>query len=268
MVVRQIIQELEKNLDRTEAFLILEHVLNMSKNEILIHLDNKVNDDEEKLINNIVERRLAKEPLQYVIHAQYFFGNKFYVNENVLIPRADTEILVEEVLRLANNSNKILDLCTGSGCIAISLKKANNNLEVIASDISKKALTVAMLNAQLNRAKVNFLQSDLFENINEKFDIIVSNPPYIRTSDICKLQDEVKFEPHIALDGGNEGLDYYIEIIEKAKKYLLENGLIALEIGYNQANEVSEILKENGYKNIRVIKDYGNNDRVVIAKTM
>ena len=259
-------QELEKSLDRTEIFLILEYVLNKSKNEILMHLDDKISDNEEKMINNILKRRLNKEPLQYIIHTQYFFGNKFYVNENVLIPRADTEILVEEVLKLTNDSNKILDLCTGSGCIAISLKKANNSLEVTASDLSQNALTIAILNAQLNDAKVSFIKSDLFDNINEKFDIIVSNPPYIKTSDICDLQDEVKFEPHIALDGGISGLDYYIEIIEKAKKHLQENGLIALEIGYNQANEVSEILKENGYKDIRVVKDYGNNDRVVIAK--
>ena len=268
MVIGDIIKELQSYLDRTEIFVILEFVLDKNKTEILTNLETCVNDDDKEKIFKMARRRVNKEPLQYITHNQYFFGNKFYVNENVLIPRADTEILVEEVLKSVTGNENILDLCTGSGCIAISLKKANEALNVSASDISTNALTVAMINAKINNADVNFVKSDLFDNINKKYDIIVSNPPYIKKCDMKILQEEVKHEPILALDGGNSGLEYYEKIIEQAKKYLTDKGVIALEIGYNQAEDVSNLLIKNNYADIKVIKDYGNNDRAIIAKAI
>jgi release factor glutamine methyltransferase len=150
----------------------------------------------------------------------------------------------------------------------VSLKKANENIDVTASDISAGALTIAMLNAKINNVDIDFIKSDLFEKINEKYDVIISNPPYIKTEEINGLQSEVKYEPYSALDGGEDGLKFYKEIINKSKKHLSQEGVLALEIGYNQAEEVTKILQENNFKNIRVIKDYGNNDRVVIANAI
>ena len=266
MVIGEIIKELEEEIDRNETFIILEHILGKPKIKILTDLDYELTELEERKVREIIERRISKEPLQYITNEQFFFGNKFYVNENVLIPRADTEILVEEVLKLSKDSDKILDLCTGSGCIAISLKKANLKLDITASDISEKALIVAMINAKINNVKINFIKSDLFNEITQKFDIIVSNPPYIETSVINNLQDEVKKEPILALDGGEDGLDFYKKIISEAKERLNKKGLIALEIGYNQAEKVKELLLSSEFDDIQVIKDYGNNDRIVIAR--
>lgn len=265
MVISEMIKNLEKSLDRNEIFIILEYVLDKTKATILTELNYELKDCEKEKIMKIAQRRENKEPLQYIVHNQYFYGNKFYVDENVLIPRADTEILVEEVLKKLTAESKVLDLCTGSGCIAVSLKKAKNTIDVTASDISSNALTIAMINAKINNVNVNFVKSDLFANINQKYDIIVSNPPYIKKADMDCLQEEVKCEPALALDGGNDGLDFYKQIILNAKSYLNKNGAVALEIGYNQAEEVKNILEENNYKNIKIIKDYGNNDRVVIG---
>jgi len=265
MVISEMIKNLEKSLDRNEIFIILEYVLDKTKATILTELNYELKDSEKEKIMKIAQRRENKEPLQYIVHNQYFYGNKFYVDENVLIPRADTEILVEEVLKKLTAESKVLDLCTGSGCIAVSLKKAKNTIDVTASDISSNALTIAMINAKINNVNVNFVKSDLFANINQKYDIIVSNPPYIKKADMDCLQEEVKCEPALALDGGSDGLDFYKQIILNAKSYLNKNGAVALEIGYNQAEEVKNILEENNYKNIKIIKDYGNNDRVVIG---
>ena len=170
----------------------------------------------------------------------------FIVNKNVLIPREDTEILVLEALK--QGKTKILDLCTGSGCIAISLAKYLNNAQVDASDISTRALSVAKKNAKLNDVNVNFIHSDLFESINEKYDLIISNPPYIRKSDIKNLQLEVKKEPMRALDGGESGLDFYERIINESVNFLNRKGIIMFEIGYDQAKDVSSLLKKNNFR--------------------
>ena len=188
-----------------------------------------------------------------------------------------TEITMttEEAIKLANenkkaiqNELKILDMCSGSGCIGISLAKYIANCSVVAVDISDKALKVAKENAKLNDVEIQAIRSDLFEKLdtNTKYDIIVSNPPYIRSDEILTLQQEVKNEPILALDGGEDGLDMYRKIIANAKTYLCTNGYLALEIGYDQASDVTKILEDNMYKEIKVVKDLSNNDRVVVAK--
>lgn len=250
-------------IDRHEATVILEFVMQKDRNWILINQNTELSKEEEGRVNEILDQRKNNIPLQYILGKTYFMGLEFKVNENVLIPQPDTEILVEQVLNNSNGKETILDLCTGSGCIAISLKKQLINCEITASDISEKALEMAMINAKINNVKINFKKSNLFENFVDKFDIIVSNPPYIATDIISTLSKEVQHEPFLALDGGKDGLDFYRRIIKLSRDYLKENGKIFLEIGYDQAEEVRKIFEKNKYKNIKIIKDYGGNDRVV-----
>jgi len=249
--------------DRHEAADILEFVTQKDRNWILLNQNTELSQDEEERVKDILEQRKNNIPLQYIVGKAYFMGLEFKVNKDVLIPQPDTEILVEQVLNTASGKEKILDLCTGSGCIAISLKKHLANCEITASDISEEALEVAKNNAELNNVKINLKKSNLFENFVEKFDIIVSNPPYIATTVIATLSKEVQNEPVLALDGGVDGLDFYRKIIVLSQKYLNENGKIFLEIGYDQAEQVKKLFIENKYKNIEIIKDYGGNDRVV-----
>lgn len=252
--------------------LLLSNVLGVSKEYLLIHDEEEIPEDKVKEFFLKIERLGKNEPIQYIINSQEFMGFDFYVDKNVLIPQPDTEILVEEVIKIAKKLNeskiKILDMCTGSGAIAVSLSKLIENVDIIASDISEVALKVAIKNARENKTKIDFIKSDLFENFpkESKFDIIVANPPYIKSNIIKNLPDEVKNEPILALDGGEDGLIFYKKISESAKIFLKENGYIAFEIGYDQKIEVEKILKEYGYKNIYSKKDFGGNDRVVIAQ--
>lgn len=220
-------------------------------------------------ILNYISLRLEHIPLGYIFGKTNFYGYDFKVTKDVLIPRLDTEILIEKVIKDIKGMKKIpkvLDLCTGSGIIAIVLSKETNT-EIIASDISRRALEVARENAKQNVADIKFVQSDLFENlVGEKFDIIVSNPPYIESCEIKKLDSEVRDnEPHLALDGGVDGLDYYRKIIKQAPNFLQKFGKLYFEIGYNQAESVSKLMLKN-FKNIEVIKDYEGNDRVVLGE--
>lgn len=246
--------------------LLLSYLLNKNKEYLIIHDEEEIQKEIEEKFFYYLEKLKNNYPIQYVIKKQEFMGFEFFVNENVLIPQPDTEILVEEILMLINDGNKILDLCTGSGAIGISIAKLKENVQIYLSDISEKALEVAKKNSEKLDVKTNIIKSNLFENINEKFDIIVSNPPYIETEVIKTLHKEVQKEPILALDGGNDGLDFYRQIAKDAKNYLIENGIIALEIGYNQKLAVIKILEKEGYKNIYSKEDYGNNDRIVVAR--
>ena len=261
--------------------LLLEHVLDMTKTELLLRYNQIVNEDTENRVNKSVLDIVNGKPIQYIINKQEFMGLEFYVDENVLIPQPDTEILVEEAIKKINeiyekdskNEIKILDLCTGSGAIAISIytyiqkqieqgKMKDLKVEIVATDISEKAIEVAKRNARTHNANIKFIVSDMFENINEtEFDLIVSNPPYIETKTIHTLSKEVQNEPHIALDGGEDGLDLYRIIAKQGFKYLNNKGCILLEIGYNQKESVIQLFKE--YENIVCLKDFSGNNRLL-----
>lgn len=247
--------------------LLISSVLNKDKEYIITHGEEEIDSLKVEEIYNKIKKLEEHIPIQYITNKQEFMKLKFFVNENVLIPRSDTEILVEEIIENYKNKEvKILDLCTGSGCIAISLKKYIENSKIYAVDISKDALKVAKQNAINNGVDIKFIESDIFKNINEeKFDIIVSNPPYIKTEVINKLDKEVKKEPFIALDGGKDGLYFYKKIIEEGYKFLNENGKIFFEIGYDQKDEIINIIKnDTRYEVVKTKKDLGNNDRVIV----
>ena len=257
----------------TKISILLQYLLSMSKTEIMLHENMELDETQKEEIFKRVEEIIEGKPIQYITHHQEFMGLDFYVDENVLIPQPDTEILVEEALHMINRKNeniRILDLCTGSGAIAVSIENYaldRNIIKIYASDICAEALEIARKNAILNNEETNirFIKSNMFENINDKFDIIVSNPPYIETQTIANLSKEVQNEPHIALDGGEDGLDFYRIIAKEAKKHLNRNGWILLEIGYNQKESVSNLLQEEKYENITCIKDLNGNDRVIMA---
>lgn len=255
--------------------LLAEHILNLNKYELVINHTQEVDDFKFNEFKNGLEKIKNNTPIQYITNNQEFMKMNFYVDENVLIPQPDTEILVEEVIKYYNehlnkSTVKILDLCTGSGAIAISLAKYIENCEIIASDISHKALQIAKLNAEKNivHKKISFIESNMFSNINiNDFDIIVSNPPYIESNTILTLNAEVQKEPKIALDGGIDGLDFYKIIINNGFNYLKNNGKLFLEIGYNQKNKLFELISKSEYFSEPIcVKDLSNNDRVIICK--
>lgn len=225
--------------------------------------------EELEKINEAVEKRINHVPLAYIFGKTNFYGFDFVVSSDVLIPRLDTEILVEKIIEEINSRSEavsILDIGTGSGAIAISVCK-ETGAKTTAVDVSEKALEIAKQNAKLNQVDITFIKSDLFENISDlKADIIVSNPPYIETAEIDKLMPEVKeFEPILALDGGESGLDFYERIINDAGRHLNPGGKLFFEIGYNQAESVSNLMKQK-FKNVEVIKDYLDNDRIVVGE--
>lgn len=257
---------------KLKARLLLQYVLDKPRQYIIVY-DNKEIDKQQQWQYFVNIEKLTKGiPLQHITHRQEFMKMDFFVDENVLIPRPDTEILVEEVIKIAQkyNSPRILDLCTGSGAIAISLKKFVPNVDITAVDISEKALEIAQKNAKKLETKINFLKSDLFDKLdNKKFDIIVSNPPYIRKDEIKKLSEEVQKEPKIALDGGEDGLDFYRIITEQAINYLKTGSFLCFEIGYNQKNDVIKIIEdEQNYKNTYCKKDLYGNDRIIITQVL
>lgn len=253
----------------TEAGLLLEIYLNVSKSDLLLNGDREPDVKAFEDLEKAVSERLTRRPLWYIVGKAPFMGLEFNVDERVLIPRADTEILVEEALRVLNDGSRILDMCTGSGCILLSLLKYSNDCKGMGVDLSEGALEVAKSNAALilgEEADVRFIQSDLFENVEGQFEMIVSNPPYI-ASDVCDtLMREVKdFEPRMALDGDKSGLVFYEKIIPEAKKKLTIGGNLLLEIGYDQGDAVRNLLEKEGFIEIQIIKDYAHLDRVASA---
>ena len=310
MKLQELIQNSKHELDSLnieeadiKLKILIEYVFKISKEKLILKYKDEINNKKVEEFRNLLKKLENGIPIQYIINNQEFMGLNFYVDEDVLIPQPDTEILVEEVIKycneLRNNESedketnkdykeniekepiinkedkninkktiKILDLCTGSGIIGISIYKYLENVEIYASDISQKALNIAEKNTNLNNAKINFINSDMFENIHIKdFDIIVSNPPYIESKVIESLSKEVQNEPKLALDGGEDGLKFYRCILENAKDYLRKNGAIFLEIGYDQKEKIEEILKSYKiYKETKCIKDFGGNNRVIIIK--
>lgn len=247
-----------------DAWLLFTSSFNMNKTEYLMHSEDEADTECEHVYFEKIGRRLNREPLQYIEGKTYFMGLEFDVDKNVLIPRFDTEILVENALKYIKKGSRVLDMCTGSGCIAISLSVFGDSI-VTGADISEAALNIAERNKKKNNAdRVTFVKSDMFEEINDKYDYIVSNPPYIATCDILKLETEVKDkEPVLALDGHEDGLFFYRILAKMSGNYLKDGGGIFLEIGYDQAESVASLLKENLFTDIKVIKDLNGLDRVV-----
>ena len=251
--------------------ILMQYVLKIDRNKLIINKNDNVDINKENEYKEYIEEIIKGKPVQYITNNQEFMRLNFYVDENVLIPQPDTEILVEEVIKSIDikENIEILDMCTGSGCIGISLAKNIENTKVTLVDISKEAIEIAKKNAIQNGVenKVTFIQSDMFENVKGKFDIIVSNPPYIKTDIIQALDKQVQNEPYIALDGGEDGLDFYKILINEAHKYLKKDGKIFLEIGYDQKQEIESLAKQSKhYKKIETIKDLSQNDRVIILE--
>lgn len=276
-------QELNKNEIEDSLLkvrILLTDILKQSKEYLVINNTKELSLQEEKEFKEKIEKLKSGYPIQYITNKQFFRNCEFYVDENVLIPQPDTEILVEEAIKILKekffqkNKINILDLCTGSGAIIVSLgkelEKISEKYNFYGTDISEKAIEIAQKNANSNNVNVKFYLGDLFEsiNVNEKFDLIVSNPPYIETNVIKTLSLEVQKEPIIALDGGITGLDFYKRIAKESKKFLTTKGYLILEIGYNQMEAVCSILKNNNFKIISRVKDYANNDRVIVANLM
>ena len=262
---------LKNGIDKEEVNIFFCEFFNCAVGQLL--LKEHISKIEKFKLNRVIKKRLKGCPIQKIFKRAYFYGNVFYVNNNVLCPRPETEILTEECINYINNvdaetsSNNIqvLDLCTGSGCIAITIKK-NTKTNVFASDISQKALKVASKNAKKIGANVVFIKSDMFKKIKQKYDVIISNPPYIPSQDTKNLDVEVKkYDPKLALDGGFDGLDFYRIIAEEGKKYLNKNGKIFLEVGINEAENVNELFSKNGF-DCYIKKDYNNIDRIVVGE--
>jgi hypothetical protein len=275
ILVRDIINKAQNTLEaagiadsQVDSWLLAEFVFGITRAKYYANMQMTVDGKSAEKYNELVNQRAGHIPLQHLVGTQEFMGLTFKVNENVLIPRQDTELLVENVADcLGNGERTVLDMCTGSGCIAVSIDRLSKDSKVTAVDISEKALEVAQENNRFNNANVTFIQSDLFTNVTGRYDIIVSNPPYIRTDEIPKLMEEVKsHEPVMALDGMEDGLYFYKKICNEASDYLNDNGKIFFEIGYDQGDDVSEILRQNRFCNIEVLKDLSGNDRVVIAR--
>lgn len=249
-----------------DAWYLLEYVCKIDRSYYYLHGADEMEMDQEQEYEVAIKKRAERVPLQYMTGTQEFMGLEFKVNSHVLIPRQDTETLVEEALKVLEPGMQVLDLCTGSGCIIISLLKFREGLEGTASDISKQALLVAKENAKQHQVEVELVTSDLFQSITGSYDLIISNPPYIPTHVIDGLMPEVKnFEPMEALDGREDGLYFYQEITRASVNFLNSNGYLYFEIGHDQGGQVAAIMEQNGYRNVRVVKDLAGNDRVVLG---
>ena len=250
---------------KIDAWLLLEMVCKIDRSFYYLHMEDEVAEEQLSEYEIALRKRAEHVPLQYIVGEAEFMGLKFKVNSNVLIPRQDTETLVEEALKVVKPGMKVLDMCTGSGCVLISILKNVHGTGGYGYDISKQAINVAKDNAKLNDVPAIFERSNLFEDVaDETFDVIVSNPPYIRSDEIPFLMPEVsEFEPHEALDGKEDGLFFYRKIIQESPDYLTDGGYLLFEIGYDQGWAVSSMMKEAGFEDVCVKKDLARNDRVV-----
>ena len=258
----------EEREARLDARLLLEHVCGTNLQTLLLDAERIVPCEEVARYRELLVRRSKREPLAYIVGRSDFMGLTFAVDHRVLIPEQDTENLIEEIMKETCDGDRILDLCTGSGCILLSLLHYSNGSTGVGTDLSRDALDVAQKNAERLslQDRCEWREGDLFEAVREgeKFDLIVSNPPYIRSAVIGGLAPEVKaHEPMMALDGGEDGLMFYKRIIPEACQYLVTGGMLYLEIGYDQAQEVTALMEEAGYYEVRTIRDYGGNDRIV-----
>jgi len=249
---------------KIDARLLLEYVCGTDSGDLYIKGDMQIASEKEELYKSLIAERGKHIPLQHLTGTQWFMGLEFIVNGNVLVPRPDTETLVETVLKDLHDGMSVLDMCTGSGCILLSLLHYSNDCTGVGADISDKALEVARANAEKLGIEASFVQSDLFTNIEGKFDVFVSNPPYIRTCEIEELMPEVRdHDPFIALNGHESGIYFYEKIINAVGEHLKIGSLVAFEIGCDQGKSVSELMINAGYNGVEVIKDYCGNDRVV-----
>ena len=246
-----------------DAWYLLEYAAHCTKNEYFLRPEKEVLPQEKQLYRTLIRKRSAHIPLQYLTGSQEFMGLSFFVDENVLIPRQDTEILVEEALRALGSGMRVLDVCTGSGCILLSLLKLCAGLEGTGTDLSEKALQVAGENARRLGVEASFVLGDLFEPVSGKYDCIVSNPPYIASREVDALMEEVRdHEPRMALDGGEDGLYFYRKIAAQSPKYLKDRGRIFLEIGFDQGEAVAGLLAP-AFDEVRIVQDLAGLDRVV-----
>ena len=252
---------------KLDAWYLLEYVTGISRASYFGDPKREVPKEQAESYREVILRRAGHIPLQHITGEQEFMGYTFLVNPDVLIPRQDTETLTEEALKFTKPGMKVLDMCTGSGCILISLLKSCPGLKGTGCDISEKALKMARENGRRLQVEASWIQSDLFEQISERFDLIVSNPPYIRTGVIEELQEEVRLhDPWIALDGKKDGLYFYRRIIAESTGYIRDNGAMMFEIGHDQAEDVVRLMEEAGYTQIRVKKDLAGLDRVVTGR--
>ncbi|KAI4448544.1 Release factor glutamine methyltransferase [Eubacterium plexicaudatum ASF492] len=249
---------------KLDAWLLLETVCKINLTFYYSHMQEPMTLEQQSEYEIAIRKRAERIPLQYITGEQEFMGLNFKVNSNVLIPRQDTETLVEEALKICQPGMRLLDLGTGSGCVIISLMKNAHGMTAIGSDISKQALLVAKENGKLHEVDIDWVRSNLFENINGRFDLIVSNPPYIAQADLLELMPEVRdFEPVGALDGGADGLDFYRQIVVRSKDHLNQDGYLYLEIGYDQGPAVTNMMCAAGYREVTVVKDLARHERVV-----
>ncbi len=263
MKARTILESKQIADANVDAWYLLTHVFGISRSDFYLYGDQEVDEEKQRIYLMLTAQRAEHIPLQFITGTQEFMGLEFEVNENVLIPRQDTQVLVEEVLRVCEDKS-ILDMCTGSGCIIISLAKLGKPLKATGVDISEKALETATINAKKHKVEIDFIHSNLFDKVKGTYDIIVSNPPYIPSGEINSLMPEVRdHEPIMALDGDFDGLVFYHRILEESSRYLKPEGLIFFEIGHNQGEAVTKILKQKGFYHIRTIKDLSGLDRVV-----
>ena len=255
---------------RLDIELLLSNSLNISRENLLLNLDKRINPKKNMEFKMLLEKRVKKMPIDYILGYKYFWKSKFFINNFVLIPRPETELLIEEALKYIpkRKFKKIIDIGTGSGCILISLLKERSKSYGVGLDISKNAIKIAKINAKLQQVynRVKFINSDVDKYNCDKYDLVVSNPPYIRSNEISRLEEDVKnFEPKSALDGGHSGYSKIEKVIKKSSDLLKKNGNLILEIGYDQAYKVSLLLKQYGFYINKVSKDLSNRDRCIIS---